>query len=262
MPAIEVPVEVTDEDERPLERTDIAHIPDDFRSSDAPSQMDILQGLLDQVTVVSAEGTAEFHRAPIKDVPVSRFRRDFQEGRENAAMRRLMSRNRVVFEKDDLVDHDDAKLAWGQDTHYLDFIMAVPRNPGFAAIMPTRQRDHNWVWEASFQQRHRRWSVKYGKLGFDPTGRMLLLGKANGQNVWCAMVPKEFFDDETCFEKYTDDPRDADLLMPVGRYRRLMMFWALLFSSAQIKDIDITNEYPPTIDGQGQDVWGATTSLL
>jgi hypothetical protein len=167
-----------DEDDRPLERTDIAYILDDFCSSVAPSQMNILHGLLDQVTKVSAEGTAEFHHAPITDMPlpVCRFRR---EGRENAAIRRLAGRNHVVFDKDDLVD--TAMQTWhGDKTRITCTSSWPPSDPGFAAIMPTRQRDHNCVWKASFQQRHRRQSVKYGKLGLDPKGRMLLLGKANG----------------------------------------------------------------------------------
>jgi hypothetical protein len=46
-------VEMKDDQERPLEQTDITNIPAHFRNGNAPTQTEILQGVLDQVTAVT-----------------------------------------------------------------------------------------------------------------------------------------------------------------------------------------------------------------
>ena len=142
-------------------------------------------------------------------------------------------------------------------------MLTVPRDTGCGAILPNRDVGHNWVWEVNFEQRHRQWTTKYGRLGFCHEGRMLLLGKAGGENVWCAMAPNEFFHGEDFSTTYADDPADEHPIMPVGRYRRLILALSYLFSIAQIKDIDVIDAHHPDVDDTGNaSRWRATTTIL
>jgi hypothetical protein len=258
-----LPVEVLDHNNQPAELTDITSTPPHLDHSDVPHQTEILEGILDQSSTITPGDAAGFHHAPVKPLTVSRLRQEFEQGQRGLAMHHLSSRHRVAFEASDLVDHDDPALCWGTETHHLDFAMVVPRDTGCAAIMPNRVSDHTWVWEACFDQRHRLWTTKYGKLGFCHEGRMLLVGKAGGQNVWCAMAPNEFFHGEDFSTRYDDDPQGDESMMPLGRYRRLVLMWSYLFNMAQLKDIATRDPYHPEVDDATTTArWKATTSLL
>lgn len=85
---------------------------------------------------------------------------------------------------------------------------------------------------------HISWTAKYGKLGFDPTRRLLYIGTVEGQQAWLAFAPKTLWHPELLLPKrYADDRGNKSTLMPQKCYRRAVCMMASFCDSLQIQGI-------------------------
>lgn len=244
-----------------LEQLDVSDVPDEITCADSPTQAQVVEGIIRNTASIRATDDAEFYEKSVKDLPVRTLKKIYDTRNRDHAIRMLHRRHRITFGRDDLYDPKDPALGWGRHKHFLDFLLVVPKEPGLDAIIPNREVDHNFSFDFTLTQYYRPWTTKYGELGFDPSRRMLYIGKAGGQNVWLAMAPADVFGEETSNLPYRhDNYGSSGMVMPRPRYRRVVEMLSYMMKG--MFDVHMLDSFTEHIDSEGGDAWQAHTSIL
>jgi hypothetical protein len=112
------------------------------------------------------------------------------------AIRLLSQRSTLKIDEKYFVDIEDPNYFLSCDETYLDFILAVGDQPGIDMFIPNKDTDHSFALELDLSLDFKRFTPKKGVLGFDPTGAMLCIGQTPVQNLWLAMAPYSYFENE------------------------------------------------------------------
>lgn len=244
--------------------TDLTDVSPLLLTRDYYPQGDIVEGVMRRETPMTIGGDVPFFQEKVRTLNVPLLRRHYEQQNAEAAIQHLNTRSRITLTKEEVFDPLDPSLVWVKNTHYLDFLMVVPKDYGFDAIIPNEASNHNYTFEMTMTQQQKPWIAKYGELGFDPTRRMLYIGKAQGQQVWLGMVPTTFWDDEIVLpNRYTEDVNAKSLtIVPRGRYRRLVYLMASMCARADINGINVVDDYPEDIiDSTIPHAWSARTNI-
>jgi hypothetical protein len=237
---------------------EVSTIQDGIISDDAPSQEDVIQGIL-RAGVIDPNADAHFYDEAVNEVTLSRLEAIYKNGRKEQSMRMLLNRNKICITDGDTISHNNPFLFWGIHKHYLDFLLVVPKNMGLDAVIPNRIADHNFGFQMTLKHPNRAWLAKNGKLGFAPKGRMLYVGTASGQQVWLAMAPLEFFGEACPLRLYQGDKETTRDVMPTGRYRRCVIMLASMLQAISFTNIQLNENYPGRIDSK---LWTVSTNIL
>ena len=236
---------------------EVSRLPNAIVSDDHPSQSDVLYGILRGTFVRSEDSRNEFYEEVVHDLTLTKLQKHWDYQLKEESMRLLLRRNRIVIQEEDKISSDDENLYWGVHKHYLDFLTVVPREMGLDAIIPNREVDHNYEFQLDLKKWSVRWQANRAQLGFSPTGRMMLVGSAEGQQVWLAMAPLSFFGERCTTKVYEDDNEKG--VMSSRRYRRCVMMLTFMLSRISYAHIYSMNDYPEDIDEDG---WDNNTNLL
>lgn len=95
---------------------------------------------------------------------------------------------------------------------------------GLWAATPNLDADHNYVFNMDLSKLYRDFKGKYEKLGSDPKGRFLFLGKSRNDDVWLAMAPWTFFEDSS--DHLAAGHITGDTRLSTKHYRMIVMFMA------------------------------------
>ena len=137
-----------------------------------------------------------FHEQVPTQVKLTTLRRDFEKGHKRTSIQRLRTRQIVQIDDELVYDKNDSGLAWSAREHYLDYYLLVPARRGLQVILPTSQGDPSYVFKLDLNKQQKQWKARHADLEFDPTGRMLYIGTYAQEEVWLAMVPQAFVDEE------------------------------------------------------------------
>lgn len=226
-------------------------VPTPLTIEDPIDQQEVLQYLYHNTAgehVAQQDIAMSFHAQKPAKVRLSRLRSAYESKMTTAPLKYLMKRHEIIVDDDYLVDAMSPNLAWLPFPAHLDFLMLVPRQIGFHAILPRRTNDPDisWAFDFCIRRPQRVFTKKHGRLGFNPTGRALWIGRCQDMDVWLMTAPAEFVEDED----YMDDDEGT----PVGntrlsrlRYHMWLMFFAYLFNSCGILGIFINDLYPANI---------------
>ncbi|KII82869.1 hypothetical protein PLICRDRAFT_33197 [Plicaturopsis crispa FD-325 SS-3] len=176
---------------------------------------------------------------PIK-VPLSRFRYNYENQRVAHAYELLKKRIQITVDPEYILDADDPDLMLTVDRHFIDFFCAVSSGIGLHAIIPKAITDP--LNKFSFSPQHYRdFKPKYAKLGFDPAGRMLFIGKRGDMDAWIAFAPNEAI---------SENPPDCPAGLCSGntrltphQYRVVLAFIAWSLSNDHVENI-YSEKYP------------------
>jgi len=119
--------------------------------------------------------------------------------------------------------------------------MTVSASIGLWAATPNINVDHNYVFNLDLTKPYRDFKGKYGKLGFDPKGRILFIGKSRNDDVWLAMAPWSFFDDSA--DNMPAGHVTGDARLSTKHYRMLVMFFAYLLSQLPDRGFTCIDKY-------------------
>ena len=120
------------------------------------------------------------------------MRKDFENNRIYMALTKLTKRVNLSIPADYRRDVDDPFLLWNCDSSYLDFFNCVSAGIGLDAFIPNTSAVHNYEFSLSLNYPARNYRSKYAKLGFDPAGAMLWIGRTPAaEDAWIAMAPNE-----------------------------------------------------------------------
>jgi hypothetical protein len=129
-------------------------------------------------------------------VRLSTLEAAYERGDYKMAIRLLSQRSRLDIDEKYFVDIEDPRYFLSCDETYLDFILVVGDQPGIDMFIPNTDVNHHFALELDLRLHIKRFTPKKGVLGFDPTGAMLCIGQTPVQNLWLAMAPYSYFEND------------------------------------------------------------------
>jgi len=237
----------------------VSLVPNESISDDHPSQEEVLSGVLRERGSTFRDSENAFYETEVSKLTIRQLERNYNSGRQEAAMKLLHRRNRIEFEREDKIESDDPQLVWGAHKHFLDFMLVVPREMGLDAIIPNRQVNHNYEFRLQLSDTARPWAGKHGELGFNPARRMMHVGYADSHEVWLAMVPLSFFGEDCPQVRYKHDDDSASAnIMPYRRHRRCLYMLSYMLEAISFSTITTHERYSALID---TDQWKVHTNI-
>lgn len=214
--------------------------------NDAPGQEVALASALRGPDEVQDNGE-DFSKERAKDLPL-RWLQGWQEQSQTAsAIAALSGRKRITYARGGYtVEADDGNIFWTVDKTYLDLLICVGRGLGLGPLVPNSRVLHTYEFKMDLQQPTRQFTAKYAKIGFNPAGAMLWIGRSSAsEDVWLAFAPKIFaegghYDDEATV--HWRGPRATALEQP--HFRCVVMFLARMLCNIGFLDITVDENYP------------------
>ena len=207
---------------------------------DAYTQDDVLRDLF-QGGIVPENEQDQFESLPLRNIRLSRLKDIYTNKQLSEAIRYLDYRCKIKIDPDMQVPFDDKDIFWGLREHRLDFLLTVSASIGLWAATPNVLVDHNYMFNLDFGKPYRDFKGKYGKIGFDPKGRFLFLGKSRNDDVWLARAPLSFFGNTS--EDLAAGHVTGDTRLATKHYRMLVMFFAHILSRLADRAFTCINMY-------------------
>ena len=229
-----------------------------FDVTATPSQLQADDGLPQSVTLEVAclgnaldkEQVERFHSQSKKHRPLSYFANIYAHQDMYWALQTLTRQMEINMEGSEYVtEHTDNSLAWAVESHFMDMQICVGNGLGLAAMLPNVGMHHTLEFQLDLRYWSRWFQAKHANLGFDPTHRMLWVGRSSsGEDAWLAWVPR---DDDT------DNDADVgvgsgkeDTVLTEKHYRMTVMFLAEMLKCIGHQVIIVTDQYPSLADDQ------------
>jgi hypothetical protein len=228
---------------------DVSQPPAHLRAEDRPDQDITLTAALSMAAAV--ENQAErFHHQPKKTLRLDELAGVYERKDAHRALRTLTRRNELSLTNSEYVDvHDDERLTWQVQAHYLDLRICVGSGLGLAAMLPNIAIHHAMEFRMDLFQRSRRFSAKYAKLGFAPSNCMLWIGRSSsGEDSWLGLVPTESLGIDA--EDVPVGTGKEDTVMQERHYRITVMFLADMLQRIGYRDVTVTTRYPDVDDDE------------
>ncbi|KIN99500.1 hypothetical protein M404DRAFT_10368 [Pisolithus tinctorius Marx 270] len=226
----------------------VGELPEELQAEDGIFQEE-LQHAIAYKRNPSSRMIESFHRSPVKTVPLSTMHKQYDEKREIQALRCLTRRQKVNIDDEYVHRGNDPNLAWGATKHFLDLMLIVCGRPGLDAALPKDETDPSYTFKLDLHQRQRKWRANHCELGFDPAGRLLYIGTYQQEEIWLAMVPRTFTDenandreDENINMTHLDTP---STVMDEDHFCMLVTFLAQAMGRDGYKDIYFRGERYP-----------------
>ncbi|KIM65728.1 hypothetical protein SCLCIDRAFT_22605 [Scleroderma citrinum Foug A] len=237
-------VERHDEIHDDLDETDGARVDEGdhdapFDIGELPQQHDVLLALYRCDPPCQKEYIQQFKSVEVKTVSLRKLCDLHNSGNANAAIALLRKCHQLKVDTAYMVEKGDANLASQVGPHYLDYMLYVGSRCGLDAALPNVNVNHNWTVKLQLSTRLRLWPDKnISALPFHPQGRMMSIGTRLDEQLWLAMAPNTYFE-----ENHPDNSRDRlpvlDALSSSLSPRHnlmLIMFIAHVLESMRVTD--------------------------
>lgn len=237
---------------------DLTNVGLGMASNDAVSQEEVMVS----VAMMSEDKQMEqYHHLPSVKVSLSSLANTHETRNEEAAMKMLQRKMSLQLGEPEMKRATAESLMFPTQTHFLDFMMTVSRAIGLDAILPGRNI-RPWTFSLDLQRPYRELRANYGKLGFDPAGRLLYIGTiANVEQVFIAMRPvthdpRHPLYDESSVEPLTTTLSDfsGSTQLTPERYQALAMFLIVQLAHSCSKGVWVFDEYGDS-SADGFDEW-------
>jgi hypothetical protein len=114
-------------------------------------------------------------------------------------------------------------------------------------MMPNQHTLHTYEFELNVSRPDRQFTAKFAKLGFDPVGCMLWIGRSpNAEDVWLAWALNNALDGTE--GDVTAGMSSGDSTMSEAHYRRVVMFLANCIAGICYRDAFVQDDYPDVSD--------------
>jgi hypothetical protein len=189
-----------------------------------------------------------FRSAPSRAVRLSTLKGFYESGNHCAAVRLLGSRHHLVIDNKYIKRGTDCNTAWDATSRgALDFLVCVPDQPGFQAALPNPPHGTTWEWQMDFTQPQKEFKAKHAHLGFDPAGSMLYIGRCNGEELWAAWAPLDFFDDRD-YQPVRARFSSGDTRLSSEMYRWTTIFMVYVLEQLGVSNITLLSPHPCKLD--------------
>jgi hypothetical protein len=219
-----------------------------MEAEDHVSQQELQQAM--QLRMSHYRPSQEYDNLPKVNVRLSQLRDICMNDNVQAAFAVLKKRARVTIDDDMKIPPTSADLlAWTANQHMLDYMLVVSADIGVWAAMPSiaSSPTHTLYIDLSKPYQEFR-GFKYGRLGFDPKGRMLYIGRSANEEHWLALAPRTFVG-RTPEEDSPPGECSGRTTLSETHYRILVMFLAEVLSKLPHRCHDLHNPYDQDIRG-------------
>lgn len=229
---------------------DIALAPPTLGTQDAPLQQTALASALRAPDDIQDNGEGFSELRPT-GLPLHRLQGWYKGGQSAAAIDALFGRKTVTYVNGHYtVKAHDGRFFWAMDKSYLDLLICVGKGLGLGPLLPKSQFRHTYRFRIDLQKPMRQFTAKYVKLGFDPTGTMLWIGRsAYSEDVWLAFPPKTFCEGGEYDEDQAMQFRGSrSTTLSSRHYRCAVIFLARMLLHSGFSDITVNGDYPSVVD--------------
>jgi hypothetical protein len=222
---------------------DVTQPPAHLLSDDSPDQNITLTAALSLAATIQDQAD-RFHSQERRSKKLDAFASLYNRRDNHAAIQLMTRRYDITLDGSQyIVPHDEDDLHFQVSSHFLDLQICVGRGLGLGAMLPNIAIHHAMEFGLNLHQPMRKFSAKYAKLGFDPTGCMLWIGRSStGEDVWLAFIPNDCMGPEaedvpTCSGK-------EETTLNKEHYRIAVMFLTDMLRRIGLRDIIVTEQYP------------------
>jgi hypothetical protein len=238
---------------------DIGAVSQALQADDGLDQEEILQALTSNAFLPGQEQD-QYEKKKVFPTLLSKYRSHYLQKNGRNALAYLQNRCQVVVDDDMKVP--DASLIWDFTIHRLDYMLAISNTPGLWATIPNVAADHTFIFEMDLSAPYRDFKSKFTRLGYDPTGRLLWIGRCRNENVYPAMCPREVVDGTADVDEDEGAGVSAgDTRLSAKHYRMIVMLFASLLSKLPSRSYDCLDPYGINIE-EGLPAFTKTTNLL
>lgn len=237
---------------------DLNTVPPSLEADDSIDQGELMRSIFQQNFIPEAERDP-FERLKATSMRLSRLRDIYEKKRLSTALQCLELRSKIKIDSDLQISPEDDLLLWNTKAHRLDYMLTVSDEIGLWSIMPNVESDHTFTFNLDLSQPYRDFKAKYAKLGFDPRGRMLYIGKCRSDDVWLALAPLDFIEGGS--EDIPPGHVTGDTRLSTSRYRMVVMFFASVLSSIPDRGFTCIDPYGADLTGPRPD-FGLCTNIM
>jgi hypothetical protein len=213
-------------------------VPENLHADDALPQS-VAQDAILSAHLGDLEESARFYAQTPTLRSLNYMRRVYERNEKAKAYKMLSGRHRLQYDDPDCVTPSDSlNIKWSIDRHYVDMLVCVGREIGLGAIIPNQHINSLYAVQLDFRHKNKVFKIaKHNRLGFDPTGCLLWIGKMpSGDDMWIAWV-QENGDEE-------EDILLSSTCLSEQHYRITVMFFAFVMSQCGYRDIVVHERYP------------------
>ncbi|KAL7277021.1 hypothetical protein ACG7TL_008865 [Trametes sanguinea] len=140
-----------------------------------------------------------YETMPVRNIRLSTLREWYQGIEDTLAMHTLKQKNKIIIDKEFLVNTHDLNVSWTCAGTFLDYRQIVGRRAEMDVLLPNphapgAEADHRWNLTIAFEKRHWHFRGDLTALGCDMAGRMLHVGYTMAQeDIWLGLIPKEVY---------------------------------------------------------------------
>ncbi|KAF8054494.1 hypothetical protein FPV67DRAFT_1682577 [Lyophyllum atratum] len=222
---------------------EVGEVPEALHTDDPLNQDEFLTHVhLQQANSIRNSFKEKFKEMPVRPIKLSELRRRYEHQEHPKSIRSLGQRHKIVLDDESIFPSNADNLFWKSTNHFLDFRMIVSTSMGLDALIPGGP-NHNWSFTFTVSSAYRVWRTNYGKLGFDPNGRMLHIGRCQQEDVWIAFAPLAFVLGTLTEEDPAPDPK-ANTRVASTRVRQWLAFVCSIFHEMGLEDIYCDDPYP------------------
>lgn len=163
------------------------------------------------------------------------------------ALATLKPRTRIELDEDRVIQGDSPDLGWKTHEGTLDYLCTVPSQPGLQNILETSRYSIDFEFQLDVSRSRKEFRSKHSRLGFDPAGATLYIGRVRNEELFLVMVPEAFFNSESELEQ--PDYSTGDSRMEYQTYLRTLVMLSHLCERHAISDITLPYEsrYAPRL---------------
>lgn len=207
--------------------TDISIIPDIFASEaeDEPLDQSAIMMAIIGANRKYEENEREFNEMSVSKVRLSTLRDIWKKQDKETALRLLDARRTIDIDREFVLEANSGRFMMYTSRSMIDYHLTVANAVGFSSILPNAESSHTFEFEMDLKKPYRDFKGKHAMLGFDPTGRMLYVGRCKNEDIYLAMVSDAFWNGE-------EAPSDAgpgsggSSVMSRRHYRQVVMMLA------------------------------------
>ena len=188
----------------------------------------IAQAMVGTTTAPSNREVEQYHSKRTQSLKLSVLKRLYDDGEGERAFALLKKKWRLDVDQSFYKDGTSTHFTYQMAGHHIDFSLKVPDRIGFDVILPPESIGVNttWCFHLALSGAVRGFLNQRGDLGFDPTGRMLHIGTHDHDNIFLAMAPKRFLDQDEILTPGT--PSGAtQMTQPHVRMATCILLWAM-----------------------------------
>ena len=186
----------SDESRRPEESTDFAPIPDwlvvDSDDDTITPQGDLLREIIAN-SLIDPSNDDKFINTRPRTLKLSKLRALY-ESEDNNAISLLGTRHRIQIDEEYTLKMGVGKIYMNTGTSMIDFHLTVGGCLGLSPLLPNARSHVQFCLYMDLHQPYREFKGKNTMLGFDPTGRMLYIGRCRNEDVFLVMAPNQFLE--------------------------------------------------------------------